>query len=317
MATSGSVDFGINAEEICTAALRKTQVVKNDTPAALRSHLDVAMQELNLMVKAWMADGLQLWTRKRATLFLELNKATYSLGPTGDHATESSVETSLTADAAASATNLTVDDITGISNGDNIGVVLDDGNIHWDTVNGAPAGSTVVITTGLASAASDGLAVYTYTTKIDRPLRIIEITRRDSTDNDIWVNQISLNEYNEQTKKTNDGKVLHTTYDPQLTDGLLYVWPRSDTVTDTLEFWYHRPFEDFDNLSDDPDFPQEWYLALVYGLASLLADTYNVESRLASRLEKRAVKYKDLAMEFDTEPVSLFLQPDTDRANWN
>ena len=53
--------------------------------------------------------------------------------------------TTLTAQANAGATSLAVVSIAGFSNGDKVGVTLDDGTQHRTTVNGVPAGTTIVI----------------------------------------------------------------------------------------------------------------------------------------------------------------------------
>ncbi|MCI0418694.1 MAG: hypothetical protein L0312_05645 [Acidobacteria bacterium] len=53
--------------------------------------------------------------------------------------------TTLTAQANAGATSLTVASIAGFSNGDKVGVTLDNGVQHRTSVNGVPAGSTIVI----------------------------------------------------------------------------------------------------------------------------------------------------------------------------
>lgn len=309
MATSGSVDFTVTADDIITDALKVTNVLKIGQTASTDQITD-GLHLLNLLVKAWQTDGLQLWARDRATLFLEKDKNTYNLGPSGDNATLAFVSTTLADDAAASDTSLTVASITGISNSDNIGIILDDGNIHWTTVNGAPSGTTVVITTGLPSAAASGKIIYAYTTKINRPLKIWNMYRRTADNLDTPIILQSLNEYSEQTNKLSDGTPLTATYDPQLTDGRLYIWPEADDLTLYIQFWFHRPFEDFDLSTHNPDFPQEWYLALVYGLATFFADIYDIDPRLSSRITKRAVNYKDSVLDWDTEDTSIFFSPD-------
>jgi hypothetical protein len=55
---------------------------------------------------------------------------------------------------------MVVDSITGVASGDIIGVALDTGLWHWTTVNGAPSGSTIVLTAGLPSAAGDNNIVH-------------------------------------------------------------------------------------------------------------------------------------------------------------
>lgn len=311
MATSGSVDFSVDRDDIIETALKKLNVIATGASANANQLADGAI-ELNMIVKHLQTKGLQLWAKKIGYCFLALNTSKYSLGPSGDHATNSYTQTALAADAAASATSLTVDSISGISNGDNIGIVLDDGTLHWDTVNGAPSGSTVVITTGLASAASTDNAVFAYTTKINRPLRILDAVRRDTTDNtDVPLIVTSLSEYEENTNKTTDAPIVEIRYLPTLTDGELYVWPQGDDVNTVIRFWYHRPFEDFDAASDTPDFPQEWYLTLVYILAAVLCDTYSVTAQKASRITKRAKEYLMEVCDWDQEDASLFFEPDS------
>lgn len=67
--------------------------------------------------------------------------------------------TTLSVSAVLGETSLTVASIVGFTAGAPIGIRLDDGTQHITTINGAPAGSTIVITTGLASAAASGNAV--------------------------------------------------------------------------------------------------------------------------------------------------------------
>lgn len=55
----------------------------------------------------------------------------------------SAISTTTTAGASAGATTVTVADITGFSDADYIGIILDDGSQHKTTVNGAPAGSDI------------------------------------------------------------------------------------------------------------------------------------------------------------------------------
>lgn len=64
------------------------------------------------------------------------------------------VGTTLSADATATATALTVTSIIGFADGDPIGIVLDNLQMHMTTVNGTPSGSTINITDAMPSLAS-------------------------------------------------------------------------------------------------------------------------------------------------------------------
>ena len=62
--------------------------------------------------------------------------------------------TKLSADAAGSATSMSVDSIVGYFSGDTVEVEQDDGTVKQDTINGAPAAGVIELTAGLDSAAS-------------------------------------------------------------------------------------------------------------------------------------------------------------------
>lgn len=64
--------------------------------------------------------------------------------------------TTLSSAASATDTSIEVNDITGFSDGDPIGIELDDGTQHKTTINGAPSGSTINIDDAMPGAAAIG-----------------------------------------------------------------------------------------------------------------------------------------------------------------
>lgn len=313
MTTSGSVDFSVTRNQIITAAAAEIGVIaQGETPDA-NMIADFALR-LNSWVKSLMAQGAKLWAMKQATLFLEVGEATYSLGSTGDHCTNTYVQTTLSTDEAISSTSLSLTSTTGMSASDNIGIVLDDGTIHWTTISGAP-GAPTTIATGLASAATSGNAVFTYTSKITRPQRLdVDAANWHSlTGNDTPVRIVSREEYTLHTNKTTQGKIVEAFYNPQLVNGILKVWPTPDNATDVLQFWYERILEDFDAAGDTPDFAIEWAESLILGLAARMAPSYwGTGQSVAERqeLKARADEALIIAMSFDKENVSTYFQPD-------
>jgi len=63
-------------------------------------------------------------------------------------------DTTCTDGEPAGETNIVVADITGFSDADYIGIILDDGTQHQTTINGAPSGSTIVITDAIPAGRS-------------------------------------------------------------------------------------------------------------------------------------------------------------------
>jgi hypothetical protein len=310
MATSGSVDFALNRNEIITEALSVLgELGEAETVGGNR--LDQCNRWLNIMVKAWMAQGARLWAMKQATLFLAEGTASYSLGATGTHCTHNYIQTTLSTDEALGSTSLSLTSTTGMSASDNIGIVLDDGSLQWTTISGAP-GAPTTIATGLDSAASSGNVVFTYTTKINRPQRIDQDSAfwRSSDGEDTPVAIISRTDYAQLANKTSTGKPVQAYYDPQLGNGTLYVWPAPSDVTDVLRFWYERPLEDFDAAADTPDFPIEWAEALIFGLADRLAPTAGVSLQTRAAIKAEAAEKLATAMAYDRETAPVFFQPD-------
>lgn len=279
MTTSGSTDFSLAGDYIITAALRKLRVLDAGETAEA-GDITTGRQALNLLIKQWAGlKDINLWLTQEACLFLEYQEESYTLGPTGDYCGVLSdcVKTQLAADAAASATALTVDSNTGIAASDYVGVELDDGTLHWDVQSGAPAGTTdLTLTTGLASAASTDNYVFAFTTKITRPIDILEarIRNTDESDREITIEKDRKDFFSRITDKTSDGETTRIWYDPLPTNGILYTWPTADDVTKRVIFTMRRTVEDFDAAANDFDGPPEVIGALIWNLAIDLAPEY-------------------------------------------
>ena len=307
MARSGTKDFSITRNDIINAALRKIgEWDSGESPSG--PEVADAAQALNLLVKQFTAAGAEIWLQKEITLFLQDGQKSYLLGPTGDNVTESYVETALTDGEPGTETSIVVDSITGILDGDYIGIMQDDDSIHWDTVNGTPAGSTVTITNGLASVAAAGNKVYAYTTKAFRPAKLIFCNTRDNNDYDTQVDLIGEIEYRTLSLKGSSGRPDQVWYQPTLDNGTLYVWPvvPGSTVNKLIISAQYYP-DDFDVASNNPDFPIEWGNALIWGLANELAPEYQVDLRQQSAIAQRAVNHLNEALDFDVENASIIL----------
>ena len=277
MATSGSTNFSLNRNEIISAMLRKIRVL-DPAETASANDITTGSEALNLLVKAWQMKGLALWYHSEVVLHLEKDAQSYSLGPTGDHCCllSDAVKTQLAVAAAASATALTVDSNTGIIASDNVGVELDDDTLHWSTQSGAPAGSTdLTLASGVASAAAIDNYVFAYTSKISRPLEIIEARLRDSNNNDEPLRiHTSEREFKAITDKTSSGDVTDLLLVPHIGNSLLYTWPVADNVSKRIVMTVKRVVEDFDGASDNFDGPPEALRALIWNGAVEIAPEY-------------------------------------------
>jgi hypothetical protein len=314
MTLSGSSDFTNTRNEILYAAMRKCgMLAEGETPTA--QMISDAADCLERIVKAWQAEGLHLWTYAEYKLFLETGKAKYSIGSTGDHVVNEDDLTTTVVKVAGVATDLTidVDSITGISDGDYIGIVMDDDTIHWTTVNGAPAGDTVTLTAALDAAAAIDNAVYVYTTKAVRPLQVTHgRTQVDST-NEIILDILGREDYFSLSNKTASGVPVQIYYNPSLTNGTLYVWPTVSDETQYLNLTVQKPIDDFDAAGNNPSLPVEWLQPLVWNTALDLGPEYGIDDSLYAMIKERADYWYERLLESDTEQADLILTVEMNR----
>ncbi len=317
MASSGSYNFAMTRDDIITAALQLAGVIGEGLTGSTAQVTEAALL-LNMIVKLREADGMPLWALKRGYILPFTGSSSIN---TNSHVVTAYDTTTLSADSAASDTTLTVTSITGFSNADQIGIELDDGSIDWTTINGAPSGSTITITAGVTSAASSGNRIYGYTAsseRVEKPLRVIQADLLDvasGVSHEIDCD-LSITQYFNLSNRTAEGTVnqLYYTTHPSSetaleTNGVFFVYPRFADGDSVIEFTYHRPFQDFDASTDNPDFPQAFYLPLTLELTCFLGIKIGVSIEERREMRKEAQYYLDQALSTVYAEGSLLLQP--------
>ena len=308
MTTSGSIDFSLNRNELIRASMRLAGILASGEVPNNDEYSDASVT-LNLMLKQWQAEGIGLWLNQEFWLFPDYSDGTYLLGPTGGNATASAVITAIATAGVATNLTITVDSATGISNADVIGIELDGGTLQWTTVNGAPAANVITITAALTDAVNVDAVIYSYTTKIQRPQRLLELRRVDSSGSEIPLAEISRQEYLGLALKTALGTPTQYYYDPRLTNGMLYLWPEPDNVTSYIKGTMRRTIYDMDATTDDFDIPPDWFGCLRDNLAAELAVEYDAPVQKQQILFGKAAKSRNILENFDSEQTSVFFQP--------
>ena len=79
---------------------------------------------------------------------------------------------------------------------------------------------------------------------------------------------------------------------PSVGYGTLYLYFPSVDNTYTIYANFQRPVYDMISAGDEFDVPQEWFLAIKYGLSSILADEYEVPEDRCMRVFKMAELYR-------------------------
>ncbi len=182
MATSGSSNYNQTRNEIIQDALALIGVYGVGRTISAED-MAFSSNMLNKMVKTYQADALHLWAKEEGYLFIANGTGQYTLSSDSTSARacfrSDAVIVELTAAAASSATTLALVS-TGMTVGDHIGITLDDNTTHWTTIATIPNAASVTIILALASAASSGNSVYTFTSRVGKPLRPDQQTSRDN-----------------------------------------------------------------------------------------------------------------------------------------
>ena len=314
MTTSGTYVFRVNRDQIIRMAmLFINKLEESEVPTA--QEVSDCSAILNMMVKQWMgqgdfSSGLKTWTRRVGYLFLSGLTGKYNVGQTATGWTQSFVKTTTTTGSAQGGNTLALVSVSGITLGDNVGVNLGT-YIYWSTVT-LIAGLNVTIAGTFPAAVGSGAVVYDYTTPATQPLFIEAAYLRDSSNNDTTLKFLTLEQYAILPSKNNPTNVTDPSaiyYEWQLTNSNLFtdVAGASD-LTKYVVINYMEEIQDFNNPNDTPEYPQEYYLALVHGLAKLIAPMFNAP--WTPVLEENYKTAVGIAQnKAPTETATVFFQP--------
>jgi hypothetical protein len=320
MATSGSSNYATSTQEIITEALELLGVLGEGeayTPAQYTS----CVRTLNMMIKNWQAAGLNLFSVVVMILFLKKDQQQYTLSSTTtDNFTFNTTRATLTtapASSGASTVVLEESSAVGFGPGVHIGIQLSDGlTMFWTTVVSV-IGLAVNLTDPLPSNVNQGAIVYGYQTKANRPMRILEAYLRRNSPNltatDIPMGMLSRSDYWSLSTKNTASQPLQLYFNPQVGLATIRIWPVASDETQSIIMQCQATLDDFDNATDEPDYPQEWFLPLAYGLAVMLAPKYGTPQQDYARIKQTADSLYLTASGWDAEQeTSVYFKPD----NW-
>ncbi len=290
--------------------------------------LPIGAVALNAMVKEWDAIGLHLWAEEEGYLFPEPRKISYLAGPRStDHLTAHARRSQLVAALPIGATSAVLSIPAGVHAGEHIGFFLDAGFFFWTTVDEVQQSDDLFAVSDLFSdpdlfngqrivaltfkdplpfTAGQNNVVYTYLTPLPRPLRILDARRVDTiTLIETPLIQMSRLDFRDLPNKFIPGSLNAWFYDPQLDDGVIWIWQQLFDSRFIMKFTWMRQLEDFNAARDTPDFPQEWTNCLTWNLADQMLVEYNTPEP-AGRISQRAAASLDRVTGFDKEPESIY-----------
>lgn len=322
MTTSGSWNFSMTAANIIQAAYEDLGILAPGvSPSSAQSTR--ALSRLNMLVKQWqsnsdMAPGLKVWTRQRVTLFLAVGQQSYLVGPATTDARASTQvgRTTISADEAAAQTVLSITSNTDttsypgttitMTNGDFIGIELNDHTIQWTTISGTPS-TTVTVNNALTAAASAGRFVWWFTNRAQRIPLVEFAALRDSNFNDTPLGIYSqVQQYSANVSKFADGTPTAVLVEPLTLNTRITLDSQPTDATQQVYLVGLYPSEDYDATTDDIAFPQEWYAALSWELAFRLSTPSN---RWTQTMEMNRQQALQMARSVNPETSALFFAP--------
>lgn len=327
MTSSGLYTFDALIPQIITAAYRKIGALAEDeTPTAGMSQ--DATLAFNSMLKEWATSGIHIWTTQEAVLFLQKGQSRYLLG-TGTSPSPAThccdafsySVSQIASSAAAGAATVTLDDVIGFTNGNNIGVVLDDGTTQWTTINGAPSGDVVTLAAALTGSASVNNFVFTYaqSATIQSPLRV-PAARRIAWQGLIETPMMPLSrkEYMDYPNKINPGTPTQYFYAPELLNGVpqgqFYVYLNPQDSQSGARFTYMRPLQDVTTTpTQTGDFPIEWVNACIWNLAVEMGPEFDLPPPRWAIVQSMAAAKLELVQGWDREPEAIQFGFDADQ----
>lgn len=317
MATSGTYSFGVTKYEIVRQAMLNIGKLDPTEQPTAEEMQDCSFM-LNMMCKQWMgktdfAPGLKVWTRKRGHLLLSNSTGAYTIGPSAQGWTNDLTSTVTTAAALAAATAVVVSSVTGITTASTVAVYLDSGALHYSNVSSV-VGSTVNLGLALPSAAASGNVVFAYTTTAQNPKDIETAILRDINNTDSPLEIMTVQDYDYLPNKTDPlyaGDPTAIYFERGLSDSTVYTDVGSAIDTRShIVITYQEPIQDMTVNADNPYYPQEWYLALCWGLSEQIAPMF--KAKWDQKMEALKASAMAIARQGDSERSTIYFQPGSD-----
>ncbi|KKM86594.1 hypothetical protein LCGC14_1277510, partial [marine sediment metagenome] len=189
--------------------------------------------------------------------------------------------------------------------GDHVGIELDDGTLQWTFIGGALS-TTLTLIDALTDDVAVDNHVYSYKIKVPRPISVVETRLHRADGQDVPIVLTGRLDYELLSLKTTEATPNQVYYDKQLINADLLVWPVPIDMQEYLKFTARLPIQDIINLTDGFDIAQEFFLAIAWNLAPLIAPKHEKPVDLEMALIAKNMLEEALAG--DSEDASVFFQ---------
>ena len=247
MASTGTTNLSLTRDQLISASLRTLRVLQ-EGQTANANQITTGAEAINTLIANWQSNGLQLWTYQWLTIPCQVNKTSYTIGPSG-----------------ADVTNVRPLKL------------MESGCYIRNTLT---------------------------TPYVDTPL--IVLSRTDYANFGSKSSQGTPNSIYYQPGID----VAGGTTSPATGYGTLYLYTTPVDANHQIVGNFQRPIYQMTAGTDEFDFPQEWFLALRFGLAEVLADEYEVPEARLVRVAQQAERYHQKVQDWSVEEAPFRFQPD-------
>jgi hypothetical protein len=160
-----------------------------------------------------------------------------------------------------------------------------------------------------------GTASYTLgpagTVVMTKPMRVVDAYYSDANGIRRPLIPMAWSDYIRLSQITQQGQINSYFVDKQPTQLNVFFWlvPDSVAALGTAHLIIQRQAQNFTMLTDTSSFPQEWAIALRWGLADELAG--GQPASIMDRCERRAKTYRTMLEDWDVEDAPTKFQPDS------
>lgn len=324
MAFSSSYNYteSYTAASLIARALKRIGIMDASESVNATEESD-ALEVLNLIVKEWVTNGVNIWSRSDLFLFLtdyDTNVYRYGTG-LRTNLTLAHRTTQLSVAASATDGTIDVDSIANIADTNHILIALDNNKLHETTVNGAPAGSTITLTDAMPSAAAVDSYVYTYATTSAVSSTLVDVltAQRLTTTSDTLsatptgvggiytpMRIIGHEEYQQLSDKLQEGAPTSLFFQRSRSQTNVFVWPTGNVKNlHRLRLTCNLRFQDLDATTNNLDVPPEGVNPLCWQLAAELASEYGLSEVEQRRLWSIANRKVDNFFDFSVEEADV------------
>lgn len=309
MAGSGIYTLSKTLNDIASEAFDVLQIAA-DGETLGGDMMGRAKLSLNLMLKEWQTQGMHLWSETEGTLFLTVGQEKYDFREASTHIANTWFETTSTAATSAGATSISVTSISNIQDGDPIGIIQNDNNLFWTTVNGTPSGLTVNLDDAVTLATLSGAQIYNYrvgtstSPELIPVSRVLDVRRRELTDYEIPIVFTSRKDYFDLPNKEQVGTPIQAYYSRQdiagESAGIMYLWSAPASSVPVINFTYERKLEMLVNGDDTVDVPDYALDAVIHCLALKLIAKFGASREHALWVKAEADRLKNDMLSYDS-----------------